>query len=135
MSFEAILGTILLPLTAVGYDALLALLRRWDRAYPSTNPVESTWWFGYVRDLTNFTALIGFGFSFWLLGLRPPLAFLAGLGLGLVAYGLDYVIARRLALRRPGFLLAAVMAPICLVAAALRVPLGNGLEVLLSWLF
>lgn len=113
------LGTGTLLAVAVAYDVLLYFVRRADRAFPSTNPVESTWWFGYARDLANFFGMFGFALGYRLLGFPGPLALLAGVATGLLGYGLDYVIARKLAKRYAKVFLAtamtAVLIPVVLV--------------------
>ena len=132
---EPYIGGAALLATALGYDALLATLRRRDRAFPANDPKANTWWFGYARDLTNLFAAAGFTLAFWLLALPLPRAFLAGIGLSLIAYGADYAIARAIAVRRPEFLLAGLLAPVCVVAVLLREPLARGLAALLAALF
>jgi hypothetical protein len=114
------LGTAALLGVAVVYDVLLYLVRRADRAFPSTNPVENTWWFGYARDLANFFGMFGFAAGYRLLGLPGPLALLAGVATGLVGYGLDYVIARKLAARFAKVFLACAMTVILIPVALMR---------------
>lgn len=135
MSTVAWVGAVLLFAAAIVYPVLLARLRLLDRAFPSTNPVDSTWWFGYARDLANLVGALGFAGGFWQLGLAPPLAVLAGASLTLVAYGLDYLYARAMSWRRAAVLLAGTLIALAVAAIALRTTLARALETLVSRLF
>jgi uncharacterized membrane protein len=114
------LGTAALLGVAVAYDVLLYLVRRADRAFPSTNPVENTWWFGYARDLANFFGMLGFAVGWRLIGFPGPLALLAGVATGLLGYGLDYYIARKLAARYAKVFLACAMTAILIPTVIAR---------------
>jgi len=129
------LGTAALLGVAVVYDVLLYLVRRADRAFPSTNPVESTWWFGYARDLANFFGMLGFAGGYRLLGLPGPVALVAGVGTGLLGYGLDYVIARKLAAKYAKVFLACAMTVILVPIIILREPFAAALATMMARLF
>ena len=120
---------------AVMYDVVLYLVRRADRAFPSTNPVESTWWFGYARDLANFFGMFGFAVGYRLLGYPGPLALLAGVATGLLGYGLDYVIARKLAKNYAKVFLACAMTVVLVPVVLMRDRLETGLAALMAHLF
>src|SRR5262249_24757598 len=102
-------GGVGLALGALVYDGFLFVLRPVDRAFPSTVATESTWWFGYARDLANLVAFLLFAASFRMLGLPTPMALLAGGVWVMGAYGLDYLLARALMVRHPHRTLAAFM--------------------------
>lgn len=128
-------GSVLLIAAAVAYDVLLAAVRKADRAFPSTNPVESVWWFGYARDLTNFAGAAGYFVAFLLLGFRGPLALLAAFVLALVTYALDFVLARGISVRRAELLLGAALAPILAAILLMRRQLEAALAALVAALF
>ncbi len=128
-------GGVALMLGAVVYDVGLLVLRRVDRAFPSTDPTESTWWFGYARDLANLVAFLLFAAAFRILGLPAPMALLAGGVWVMGAYGLDYLFARVLVVRHPHRTLAIVMILLAAGAAALRRPIEEGLEALVRSVF
>jgi len=124
-----------LALGALIYDVCLVVLRRVDRAFPSTGPSESTWWFGYARDLANLVAFLLFAASFRVLGLPTPMALLAGGVWVMGAYGLDYLLARVLMVRHPHWTLAIVMVVLAAFASALRGAIDDGLEMLVRSVF
>lgn len=129
------LGGTALALAALAYDVLLATLRRVDRAFPSTDPTESTWWFGYTRDLVNLCGFILFFSGFIILELRRPYALLAAGFLTMTTYGIDYLLGRTLSVQRAGIALAIVLIGLVLPLAALRRPLDAGLSALVRALF
>ncbi len=120
---------------AIAYDVVLYFVRRADRAYPSTNPTESTWWFGYARDLANFAGIFGFAIGFRLLGIPGARALVLGVTMGLVGYGLDYFIARKLAARYAKVFLAIALVVILIPVASAREELDAALEALTRLLF
>src|SRR5262249_39810075 len=126
-------GGVALALGALIYDVCLVVLRRVDRAFPSTDPTESTWWFGYARDLANLVAFLLFAASFRVLGL--PTALLAGGVWVMGASGLDYLLARVLMVRHPHWTLAIVMVVLAAFASALRGAIDDGLEMLVRSVF
>lgn len=128
-------GLVLLVAVALVYDILLSTVRRYDRAYPSTNPTESTWWFGYARDLANFAGMFGFAVAFRALGFAGPRALLCGVILGLVAYGLDFAIARKIGVRYTKITLGAVLLAMVIPAVVFRRELEDAVEGLLRLLF
>src|SRR5262249_13786218 len=128
------LGSAVLTASALLYDVLLALVRRADRAYPSTDPVESTWWFGYARDVTNAFGVLAYGVAFTLLGFTPARALLAGALLALVTYVLDYVIGRAFSVKRTGFVLAGILIAMTIVIIVWRRPLAGALDSLVHQL-
>lgn len=129
------LGAVSLGASALLYSLLLGTVRRMDRAYPSTNPTESTWWFGYVRDLMNFAGAAGYTLSFAVMGFPWHLALLAGFALMLITYGLDYAIARGLSTRRAELLLAGLLIVATIPIFALRRDLETQLRGLVDRLF
>jgi len=129
------LGGAALALAALVYDVFLAALRREDRAFPSTDPTESTWWFGYARDLVNLLGLLMFAAGFRILGLTWPMALLAGGLWTLGAYGLDYFFGRALSVRRAELALAATLIVLGFVGAAARAPLADAIAAVLGRLF
>jgi len=128
-------GGLALAAGALLYDLFLVLLRRVDRAFPSTDPTESTWWFGYARDLANLVAFLVFAAGFRMLGLPAPMALLAGGVWVMGAYGLDYLLARVLMVRHPHRTLAAVMVALAALASVLRGAIDDGLEMLVRSVF
>jgi hypothetical protein len=128
-------GGLALALGALVYDIFLFILRRVDRAFPSTDPTESTWWFGYARDLANLVAFLLFAASFRVLGLPAPVALLAGGVWVMGAYGLDYLFARVLVVRHPHRTLAVVLVALAAVAALLRIQIDEALETLVRSVF
>jgi hypothetical protein len=114
---------------------LLAGVRKADRAFPSTNPVESTWWFGYARDLTNLGGLGMYVAAFFLVGFPGPLALLASALLGIVTYGLDYLYGRVLSINRTALALAATLTAAGVTIALLRAPIISALHGLVLRLF
>ncbi len=128
-------GGLALFAAACAYSAALAVVRRVDRTYPVPDPTETTWWFGYSRDLVNLLGMVLFALGLWVLGLPRPLALLGGFFLALAAYSLDYLYARRLALGQPALTLAASFVPLVAATVALREPVADGLDWLLRSLF
>ena len=128
-------GGVALALGALIYDVCLVTLRRVDRAFPSTDPTESTWWFGYARDIANLVAFLLFAAGFRILGLPTPMALLAGGVWVMGAYGLDYLFARVLVLRHPHRTLAIVLVVLAAGAALLRGAIDDGLETLVRSVF
>lgn len=128
-------GGVALALGALVYDVCLVVLRRVDRAFPSTDPTDSTWWFGYARDLANLVAFVLFAASFRVLGLPTPIALLAGGVWVMGAYGLDYLLARVLVVRHPHRTLAIVMILFAAGAALCRGAIDDGLETLVRSVF
>lgn len=129
------LGALALAASVLLYDLLLGGVRRLDRAYPSTNLTESTWWFGYARDLANLAGLCAFTLSFGVMGFARHLALLAGFSMMLCTYGLDYTIARGMSARRAELYLGLVMLLATIPIYRLRAPLEAGLGALLTSLF
>ncbi len=130
-----IAGVAVLALGVLVYAYLLDRLRGMDRAYPSTVPADSPWWFGYARDLGNLCGWLTFSGGFWLLDFPVPEAAVAGAGLTLVSYGLDYLFGRALKVRRAAVTLAPLLLGIVAVVVALRRPLVQGLRALRALLF
>ena len=128
-------GGLALAAAAIVYDLCLAALRRADRAFPSTDPTESTWWFGYARDGANLLGFLMFSGSFVILGLRVPLALLAGAFWSMGAYGLDYLLARLLRLRHPHVVLGGLLVGLAGLAAATADSIAAGLSALVAGLF
>jgi hypothetical protein len=128
-------GGLVLALGGIVYDLFLAALRRVDHAFPSTDPAESAWWFGYARDGANLLGFLMFASAFVVLGLPPPLALLAGGLWSMLAYGVDYLCARALTLRHPHIIVGAALAAGAGLAAALRAPIAAGLGGLAEALF
>ncbi len=135
MSGAAWEGGLALAMGAIVYDVFLAALRRVDHAYPSTDPTESTWWFGYARDLANFLGFLMAAAAFTILGLPAPLALLAAGFWSMIAYGLDFLLARALVLRHPHRVLGGVLVVLAAVTAAAREPIAAGLGGLVRVLF
>jgi hypothetical protein len=129
------LGGAALIVAALAYDVLLAALRRADRAFPSTDPTESTWWFGYARDVVNILGFLMYAAGFRILELRWSMALLASGLLTLSTYSLDYFFGRALTVHRAGLALAATLVTLTVLAAALRVELAHGLDALVRVLF
>jgi hypothetical protein len=129
------LGGAALALAALVYDVFLAALRRADHAFPSTDPTESTWWFGYARDLVNFLAFLMFAAGFRILEHTWPRALLAAGLWTLGAYGLDYFFGRALSVRRAELALAATLIVLAMVVAAARAPTADALTAVVRWLF
>jgi hypothetical protein len=130
-----LVGAIGFLASALTYTYLLGFVRRVDRAFPSTNPVDSTWWFGYVRDLSNVFGMTAFSFSFWLAGTPGAVAALAGCVLALAIYGLDYVFARVVGFPSPRVALVTSACALGLAAVLLRGPIVRALSSLLATLF
>lgn len=129
------LGGAALIAAALVYDVFLAALRRADRAYPSTDPTESTWWFGYARDLVNLLGFLLYAAGFRILELRWALALLAAGILTLCAYGLDYFYGRALTVRRAELALAVTLVALSILAASLRDEIAGGLALVMRGLF
>jgi hypothetical protein len=106
--------------SALSCVVLLALVRKADRAFPSTNPTDSTWWFGYFRDLVNVFSITAFSYSFHLLGFRGPVALLAGVPLWLSTYGMDYFTGRVLPLPARAVLAMLLTLPALLLHAQIQ---------------
>jgi hypothetical protein len=128
-------GALALCCAAIIYSALLAGVRKADRAFPSTNPVESSWWFGYARDLSNLAGLGMYVGAFFVLGFPGPLAVLAGALLGIVSYGLDYFFGRVLSVQYTVVALACTLVPASVTIALLRGPIISALHGLVLTLF
>jgi hypothetical protein len=129
------LGGAALGVAALVYDALLGALRRSDRAFPSTRPAESMWWFGYARDLANLLGFLLFAVGFRLLDLPWPRALLAAALMTLLAYGLDYFFGRVWTRRRAEVVLAAALLALVIAVSALRDAIFGGLDRLVRGLF
>jgi hypothetical protein len=128
-------GGLALALGAVVYDIFLAVLRRCDRAFPSTQPTESTWWFGYARDLANLLGFLMFAAGFRIAGLATPLALLAGGVWVLGAYGIDYLVARAVGVRHPQLVFVTILVGLAAAVTLLRAGVADGLAVLVRELF
>jgi hypothetical protein len=129
------LGGGALAASAVVYVASLAAVRRADRAYPSTRPAESSWWFGYARDGVNMLGFLAFSGGFALLSLRGPLALLAGASLTLVIYGLDYLFSRYLEVERATLATGAAALALAALAGLGRDGLERALGAVVGSLF
>ena len=129
------LGVAVLCMAALAYDFMLGVIRRKDRAFPSTDPTESTWWFGYLRDITNLGAVGCFWLGFWLIGFPGHLALLGGLTFGLLAYGLDYLLARRIGVARPEWVLGILVVLLTIPVFVLRDEAAVALQRLVDLLF
>jgi hypothetical protein len=128
-------GGLALAVAALAYDALLWRLRRADRAFPSTDPTESTWWFGYARDLGNLVGVGLYAAGFIILGFPGPIAVLAGALLAAATYSLDYLFARALGLPGAAVALGVAAVGLALATAATHDLLLRGLERVMRWLF
>jgi hypothetical protein len=128
-------GAAVLALGALVYAFVLDRLRRMDRAYPSTVPADSPWWYGYARDLGNLVGAVVFTGGFWLLGFALPEGIVAGAVLTLVSYGLDYLLGRALRLRRAALVLVPMLWALVAAVVWLRTPLVRGLQALRALLF
>jgi hypothetical protein len=128
-------GAAVLAVGALVYAFVLEALRRKDKAYPSTAPADSTWWFGYARDLGNLAGCAAFVAGFWLLGFPPPEAVVAGVGLTLVCYGLDYLVGRGLRIRRPMAALVPLLLGLVAGVMLARAAILEGLQSLRTLLF
>jgi hypothetical protein len=129
------LGGAALAASGALYALLLGTVRRLDRAYPSTDPTESTWWFGYLRDVINVAGVALCALSFRIMGFHGPLALLAGAWFTLAAYGLDYAIARGMSARRAEIVLASILMVAAIVVFRLRGELSDLLAALVGRLF
>jgi hypothetical protein len=128
-------GGAALGVAAFVYAALLGALRRADRAYPSTLPAASPWWFGYARDLANLLGFLLFAVGFRVLDLRWPRALLAAGLMTLLGYGLDYLFGRRWLWRRTQAALSAALLALAIAASALREQLFGALDRVVRGLF
>jgi hypothetical protein len=135
MSNPTWIGGAALATAGAAYALLLGFVRRVDRGFPSTDPAETTWWFGYLRDLVNAAGVALFSAAYLILGFPGPLALLGGFATTLAAYGLDYLVARTLGLRRAAVALAIVLALGGIVVAAFREPAAAALDELVHALF
>ena len=135
MSTAPWLGVAVLASGILLYDGLLHALRRVDRAFPPADPTKRTWWLGYARDVANLVGAAALAAGFLLLGLPGPNALLAGCLLGLVAYGLDYLLARRLGLAHPTLMLAAIVLAVAVACAVLRAEVSGALARIIDLLF
>jgi hypothetical protein len=122
------LSVLALAAVAAIYSAALAALRRVDRPQPA-------WWFGYSRDGVNLMAVLLFSGAFLLASLPGHLALLAGAGLALGIYGLDYLFARALALPRAALLHGVTTVSLAAAVGLAARPLEHGLTALLEGLF
>ena len=129
------LGGAALGLAVLVYDVVLAALRRADRAFPSTDPTENTWWFGYARDLVNLLGFLMFAAGFRLLELPWPRALLASGLMTMGGYGLDFFFGRAWSVRRAEVALAGALLAVAALAAMLREELANGLDAVMRVLF
>ncbi|MFH0902466.1 MAG: hypothetical protein V2A73_17690 [Pseudomonadota bacterium] len=128
-------GIVILASASVGYAALLGLVRRADSAYPSTNPNESRWWFGYSRDLSNLAGVLVFSLGFIGLGFPGPVALLAGFAVALFAYAIDFLLARVARARASGIILALLTVILVTVLATWRQQIQASLERLVEVVF
>jgi len=128
-------GAAVLVVGSLVYALLLEGLRRRDRGYPSTHPGDSTWWFGYARDLVNVAGWFVFSGGFALLGFSAPASLFCGAVFTLYAYGLDFFLGRVLAVKpAPPILWLVLLASIGAIMA-LRQPIERGLHALRALLF
>ena len=101
-------GTLALVATIVVYSMALEALRRTEDGTGDDD--RRVWYLGYARDFTNTLGVVLFWLSHYLLGFPLHLALGAGSAIALLAYLLDYVIARVLVVkRRTGALVAVVL--------------------------
>jgi hypothetical protein len=128
-------GAVLLMVTAIVYDLLLAAVRRRDHAYPSTKPTESRWWFGYARDVANAAATLGFWAALYLLGFAGPSALLGSFALSLLVYGLDYVVARLCHAPHPQWILGGALLVVCGAVVLYRPQVMHAMAAVVGALF
>ena len=102
-----LVGTLSLAATIVVYAMALEALRRTEDGPDDDD--RRVWYLGYARDFTNTLGVVLFWLSHYLLGFPLHLALGAGSATALVAYLLDYGLARVLKVRRRPLALAATM--------------------------
>lgn len=132
MTTTILVGGGALAAASAAYVTALAAVRRADRAYPSSLPVASPWWFGYARDGVNLFGFLAFSGGFALLGLPGSLALLAGASLALGVYGLDYLFNRRVGANRGALLTGATAVALVLLAVAARDALRRALHAVMG---
>jgi hypothetical protein len=122
-----LVGTLALVATIVVYAMALEALRRTEDGTGDDD--RRVWYLGYARDFTNTLGVVLFWLSHYLLGFPLHLALGAGSATALVAYLLDYFVARVLNVkRRTGVLVAIVLVvtlPTLLVPARVCAGLGR----------
>jgi len=128
-----LVGTLALVATIVVYAMALEALRRTED--PAGDDDRRVWYLGYTRDFTNTLGVVLFWLSHYLLGFPLHLALAAGSAIALVAYLLDYAIARGLNLKRRPSVLVAVMLFVTLPTLILPHRVCNGLGRLIAALF
>jgi len=96
-------GDVALAFALAAHVELLARLRAAETAGP--------WWFGYARDGANLAAALMLWGAYLMIGFAPPVALMTGMLTCLVAYLLDWSVARALRARRPRLLLAVMLLP------------------------
>jgi hypothetical protein len=128
-------GAAVLLVGSLVYAVLLEALRRRDRGYPSTRPGDSTWWFGYARDLVNVAGWLMFSGGFALFGFAAPASLFCGAVFTLYAYGLDYFLGRALAVNRAHLVLGLVLLASIAAIVILRQSVDRGLQALRALLF
>jgi hypothetical protein len=102
-----LVGTLALVATIVVYAMALEALRRTEDGPDDDD--RRVWYLGYARDFTNTLGVVLFWLSHYLLGFPLHLALAAGSATALVAYLLDYAIARVLKVRRRPLVLVVAM--------------------------
>ena len=128
-----LVGTLALVATIVVYAMALEALRRTED--PTGDDDRRSWYLGYARDFTNTLGVVLFWLSHYLLGFPLHLALGAGSAVALVAYLLDYAIARGLKLRRRTGALVAVMLIVTLPTQLAPQLVCNGFSRLIAALF
>lgn len=107
---------------ALGVHAeLLVRLRSVDGPAPP-------WWFGYARDATNLSALLIAWGAYRGLGYATAVALLAAGLTVLATYSLDWLLARRLRLRRARIALALPLAAWVALVALRPAEVDRGFE-------
>jgi hypothetical protein len=102
-----LVGTLAFVAIIVVYAMALEALRRTEDGDDDDD--RRVWYLGYARDFTNTLGVVLFWLSHYLLGFPLHLALGAGSATALVAYLLDYGIARGLKLGRRPLVLVATM--------------------------
>ena len=128
-----LVGTLALVATIVVYALALEALRRTEDGDDDDD--RRVWYLGYTRDFTNTLFVVLFWLSHYLLGFPLHLALAAGSATTLVAYLLDYAIARGLNLKRRPGVLVAVMLFVTLPTQLLPHRVCTGLARLIAALF
>lgn len=129
------LGLVVLVAASIFYASGLARVRAADRAIPDRTATETVWWFGYFRDLTNAAGLAGYFLGLWLAGLPGPLALFGAFWLALIAYALDYVIARALKAPWAQIVVSAALVALVVPTYLLRASIAEGLREIVEALF